>query len=78
VQIIESRKDIFGSNTTTGGRLTFPSVAERAMCKKCGEIEKTIQHYRRIERTIVDQVTVDRTKELIADLQAERDAPHSE
>jgi hypothetical protein len=40
------------------------------MCEKCDEIDKTIQRYRQIQRTIMDQVTVDRTKELIADLQA--------
>jgi hypothetical protein len=36
------------------------------MCEKCGEIDKTIERYRRILRSISDQITVDRTKELIA------------
>jgi hypothetical protein len=54
VQIIEHRKDIFGSIITTGGRFAFPSVEERAICEKCDEIEETTQRYRRIERTIID------------------------
>jgi hypothetical protein len=76
VQIIENRKDIFGSNITTGGRLAFASVRERAMCEKCDEIEETIQRYRWIEPTIMDQVTVGRTKELVADSLPQKDALH--
>jgi hypothetical protein len=47
------------------------------MCEKCVEIDKNIERYRRIQRTIGDQVTIDRTKELIADLQAQKAALHS-
>jgi hypothetical protein len=39
------------------------------MCDKCDEIDKAIERHRRIQRTILDQITVDRTRELIADLQ---------
>jgi hypothetical protein len=48
------------------------------MCEKCLEIDKTIARYRRIQLTILDQVAVDRTKELIADLQAQKTALHPE
>jgi hypothetical protein len=48
------------------------------MCKKCEEIDKTIVRYQRILRSIGDQVTIDRTKELIADLGAEKAALHQE
>jgi hypothetical protein len=48
------------------------------MCEKCVEIDKTIERYRRILRFIGDQVTVDRTKELIADLEDQKVALHPE
>ena len=46
------------------------------MCEKCVEIDKTIERYRQIERSIMDQLTVDRTKELIAELEAQKAALH--
>jgi hypothetical protein len=49
-----------------------------AMCEKCVAIDKTIERYRRILLSIGDQITVDRTKELIAELQAKKDALHPE
>ena len=49
-----------------------------AMCEKCVEIDKTIERYQRILLSIGDQVTVDRTKGLIADLKAKKDALHPE
>jgi hypothetical protein len=48
------------------------------MCEKCVEIDKTIDRYRRITLSIDDRVTVEQTKELIADLQAQKDALHPE
>jgi hypothetical protein len=48
------------------------------MCEKCVEIDKTIERYRRILLSIGDQVTVDLTKGLIADLKAKKDALHPE
>jgi hypothetical protein len=44
------------------------------MCEKCVEIDKTIERYRQIKRSIMDQLTVDRTKELIDDLEAQKAA----
>ncbi len=46
------------------------------MCEKCDDIDKTIERYRGIQRTILDQVTVDRAKELIAELQTRKAALH--
>ena len=52
--------------------------AELFMCEKCVEIDKNIERYRLIQRTIADQVTVDRAKELIAELVAQKAALHPE
>jgi hypothetical protein len=46
------------------------------MCEKCVEIDKNIERYRKIQRSIGDQVTVDRTKELIAELEDQKAALH--
>jgi hypothetical protein len=46
------------------------------MCDKCVEIDKSIERYRRIILSIGDQITVERTKELIADLEAQKDSLH--
>jgi hypothetical protein len=48
------------------------------MCEKCVEIDKTIVRYQRILLSIGDQVTVDRTKELIADLETQKAELHRE
>jgi hypothetical protein len=48
------------------------------MCEKCSEIDKSIERYQRILLSISDQVTVDRAKELIAELQAQKAALHPE
>jgi len=46
------------------------------MCTKCVEIDKAIERYRNIVRSITDQPTVDRAKELIAELEAQKAALH--
>lgn len=46
------------------------------MCEKCVEIDEKIEHYRLIKRSIMDQLTVDRAKELIAELEAQKAALH--
>ena len=48
------------------------------MCEECVEIDKTIVRYQRILLSIDDQLTVNRTKELIADLIAKKAALHPE
>lgn len=46
------------------------------MCEKCDEIDKKIERYRQIKRSIMDQLTVDRTMQLIAELEASKAALH--
>jgi len=46
------------------------------MWEKCVEIDKTIERYRRILCSIGDEITVDRTKQMIADLEAQKVALH--
>jgi hypothetical protein len=52
--------------------------AELLMCEKCVEIDKNIERYRRIQRSIGDPATVDRTKEMIAELKDQKAALHPE
>jgi hypothetical protein len=58
--------------------LRFPNMDGVTMCDKCVDIDKAIERYRKIQRSIGDQVTVDRTKELIADLKPQKAALHPE
>jgi hypothetical protein len=46
------------------------------MCEKCNEIDRTIERYRSLQRTILDEVTVDRAKEMIAELQERKAGMH--
>jgi hypothetical protein len=46
------------------------------MCEKCIQIEHTIERYRHITRSISDDLTVDRAKEVIVDLEAQKAALH--
>jgi hypothetical protein len=48
------------------------------MCEKCVEIDKTIKRYRVIILSIGDPITIDRAKELIADLEAKKVDLHPE
>jgi hypothetical protein len=48
------------------------------MCDKCDELDKKINHYRLILLSIGDQITADRIKVLIGDLQAKKAALHPE
>ena len=48
------------------------------MCDKCVELDGKIDHYERIRLSIGDQVTVDRIKELIAELNAQKIKLHAE
>ena len=42
------------------------------MCEKCVKLDRKIEHYERIGLSISDQVTVDRIKELIAEMKAQK------
>ena len=48
------------------------------MCEKCVEIDYTIERYRGIKERVSDQALVDRAKELIAELEADKAARHPE
>jgi hypothetical protein len=48
------------------------------MCDKCVELDEKIERYRRVSSSINDQLTIDRIKELIADLQAQKATLHPE
>jgi hypothetical protein len=48
------------------------------MCEKCEELDDKIEHYRRIAASINDQLTIDRIRELVATLEAEKAALHPE
>jgi hypothetical protein len=64
--------------STSGDQQGCSVAFERGsnMCGKCVEIDKTIERYRKILLSINDQVTIDRIKELIADLAAQKAALH--
>jgi hypothetical protein len=46
------------------------------MCEKCADIDRTIQRYERIQRSISDQLTVDRAKELVVELEKKKAQLH--
>jgi hypothetical protein len=46
------------------------------MCDKCDEIDKAIERYQRITRSISDDLTLERAKQLIAEMQAQKAALH--
>jgi hypothetical protein len=48
------------------------------MCEKCDDIDRRVERYRQIKERIADQALVDRAKELIAELEADKAALHQE
>jgi hypothetical protein len=46
------------------------------MCDKCVELDKKIEHYRKIASSINDRSTAERIKALIEELQAKKAALH--
>src|SRR6202012_5231494 len=49
---------------------------EFAMCDKCSTINKTIERFRQIRRSISDQLTVERARQVIAELEEQKAALH--
>jgi hypothetical protein len=43
-----------------------------AMCEKCADLDRKIEHYERLRLSIADQVTVERIKELVAQMKAQK------
>lgn len=48
------------------------------MCDKCVELDEKIQHYERIGSALNDQLTVDRIRELVEQMRAQKSALHPE
>ena len=48
------------------------------MCDKCVELDKKIERYREIAVAIGDELTIERIKALIGDLQAQKVILHAE
>ena len=46
------------------------------MCEQCAAIDKKIEQYSRISRSIDDQLTLDNVKQMIAELEAEKAKLH--
>jgi hypothetical protein len=60
------------------GRWSTQYECGTAMCDQRKTIDKRIEHYRRINSSIADQLTVDRIKELIIGLEAQKADFHLE
>jgi hypothetical protein len=48
------------------------------MCDKCAELDKKIERYRRVSSSLADQITIDRVKALIDELQTQKAELHPE
>jgi hypothetical protein len=48
------------------------------MCERCVELDERLRRYRRISDSINDQLTIDRIKGMIDDLEAQKAALHPE
>jgi hypothetical protein len=65
-------------NVITGnaGKCSRLNYGSGTMCDKCVDIDKAIERFRNVQRSILDQVTLDRAKEMIAELEAKKVALH--
>jgi hypothetical protein len=52
------------------------ALAILVMCHSCVEIDKKIEHYRRLQRSITDQLTIETINKLIYGLSAQKDSLH--
>jgi hypothetical protein len=48
------------------------------MCDKCIQLDKKIEHYQRLASAMTDQLTLDRMRELMREMKAQKDALHPE
>ena len=46
------------------------------MCDKCSTINKTIERFRQVRRSISDQLTVERARQVIAELEEQKAVLH--
>jgi FAD/FMN-containing dehydrogenase len=58
--------------------MTARANAELEMCDKCVELDGKIEHYERLSASINDQLTIDRIKELVEQMKAQKAALHPE
>jgi hypothetical protein len=72
-----------GNNSFCGNwkkRLSLAFKEERwqilVMCHSCVEIDKKIEHYRRLQKSITDQLTIDTINKLISGLSSQKDSLH--
>ena len=48
------------------------------MCDACDEFDEKIEHYKKVRSAMTDQLTIERIKALIAELEAQKAALHPE
>jgi hypothetical protein len=48
------------------------------MCDKCKDLDQRIEHYQRISASMTDETVIDRIKELIAKIKAQKAELHPE
>jgi hypothetical protein len=46
------------------------------MCEQCVEIDRTIERYRQVQRSISNELTIDRAKEVIVELELKKSEIH--
>jgi hypothetical protein len=71
------RRSVVLQEAATDGR-QLRTDAELEMCDRCARLDKKIAQYQRISFSLNDQLTVDRIKALIAELEAQKAALHPE
>jgi hypothetical protein len=53
-----------------------PDPCGEPMCEMCIEIDRTIERFRQVERSISDDLTIDRAKETIHELETKKAELH--
>jgi hypothetical protein len=48
------------------------------MCDACDQLDKKIEHYKKVMAAMTDQLTIERITALVAELQAQKAALHPE
>ena len=52
--------------------------AELIMCDKCVQLDKKIEHYERLASGMADELTVERLRESVREMRAQKNALHPE
>ena len=56
----------------------FARMRNLQMCDQCVELDKKIEHYKRLGRAVSDQLTLDRIKQLVEQMKALKATLHPE